>query len=338
MKYGRDANRSSSVSPGANPERPDGGFGARLRALVVGAPGTFDGADVTRAIIWVNVLVFVAQLAMAHSRSALLLIPGRLMVLFGANIAPATLFDHRFETLVTSCFLHFSILHIGFNMIALRQVGPFVERVAGPGRFAMMYLASGIAGSIGSALYWLARHDASDVRLSAGASGAVCGGIGAAMILGARIEGWRGPIAQGMARWLGSVFILGLVVSGVVDNAAHAGGALGGAIIAALWRRGVTQSAGMQRVALVFAAAICVISGLVVVGRDLFDPYITLDSQGRYDRTVADLSARRCGDAHHGLRTLETMPIDIEGTAEDRQLFLLKVRALHIAVDAHCSD
>ena len=54
-----------------------------------------------------------------------------------------------FETLVTSCFLHGSILHLGFNLLVLWQVGPFLERAVGRARFLPLYLGAGISFLIG---------------------------------------------------------------------------------------------------------------------------------------------------------------------------------------------
>src|ERR1700710_195085 len=47
---------------------------------------------------------------------------------------------NQYERLITSAFLHVSILHIAFNMIALYLVGPYLERLLGPARFATLYL------------------------------------------------------------------------------------------------------------------------------------------------------------------------------------------------------
>jgi rhomboid protease GluP len=317
VKYGADAHRSNLVTPETPPR--DAGFAARVRAAL----SAFEGAKVTEVIIAVNVAIFVAQLAIVRNGNALTEMPFATMIAFGANVAPATIFDTRVETLLTSSFLHFSILHIGFNMVALWQVGPFVERSVGPGRFTPMYLVSGIAGSAASALWWLAYHKPTETRISAGASGAICGVIGAAMILGARTQGWRGPLAQGMARWLGTIFILGLVAS--FDNAAHAGGALAGAAIASLWRRGVQTSAAARYASVIASALVCMAAAGVVVARDLTDPYATLDENGRYQRTLEALSARRCDEARHGVdATARLAPHET------------RVETLRDAIERHC--
>src|SRR5262249_50316108 len=145
-------------------------------------------APLTRALIVANVAIFVVQLLVSRSRAGLVAMPEPAMLAFGANYAPFTVGDLRVETLVTSCFLHFSAMHLAFNMYALRQVGPFVERSVGPARFLPMFVVTGIVGSAASALLGWFTHPE---RLSAGASGAICGVIGAAMVLDGRTEGWR---------------------------------------------------------------------------------------------------------------------------------------------------
>ena len=75
--------------------------------------------------------------------------------------------------------------------------------------------------------------------------------IGAMLVLGARTQGWRGPLTRQMAGWLAFLFVLGLAKNlqgGMVqvDNAAHIGGALGGVIIAATWRRGGSTALGSR--------------------------------------------------------------------------------------------
>ena len=80
---------------------------------------------------------------------------------------------------------------------ARRALGLLVLSVR-PVRFFPLFLMTGVVGSAASALVgWTATE-----RLSAGASGAICGVIGAAAVLGYRTQGARGPLTTSMARWL----------------------------------------------------------------------------------------------------------------------------------------
>jgi rhomboid protease GluP len=247
---------------------------------------------ITRALIVANVAVYVVQALYSGSGRALVAMPERAMLAFGANYAPFTIGDHRYENLLTSCFLHFSLLHLGFNMYALRQVGPFIERSVGPARYLPMYLVSGVVGSAASAILgWLSNPE----RLSAGASGAICGVIGAALVIGGRTQGWNGPIVRSMATWLLMTLVFGFSLG--ADNAAHAGGSITGALFAASWRRGYVYSRFAERAIVVAGAAVVALSGLLVLARDLFDPYALLDQEERLGRAADAFSAGKCDEA-----------------------------------------
>ena len=234
------------------------------------------GAAATRALIVVNILVYVGEVAFSRTARAVLSIPGETILTFGGNYAPFVFGEARLETLLTSCFLHWSVLHLAFNMYALRQVGPFVERTVGLARFLPMYLVSGVAGSIASAAWgWVREPD----RLSAGASGAICGVIGTAAVLGVRVQGWRGPIVRAMLFWLGITVALGFFLH--ADNSAHIGGAATGAAFAAVWRRGVVYTRIRQRFVIALCALATIASGAAVTVRYFVDPFAALDLDNR---------------------------------------------------------
>ena len=229
-------------------------------------------APITGALLAANAGVFAAQVSLAgHLRFALGGADARDHTLWnailrwlGGNDSTFTIADTRIETLVTSCFLHGSILHLGFNLLVLWQVGPFLERAVGRARFLPLYLGAGVVGSVFSAI----AGRLFGASLSIGASGAICGLIGAILVLGARTQGWRGPLARQMGGWLAFLFVLGLAKNlqgGMVqvDNAAHVGGALGGVIIAAIWRRGISYSAHAQRLIVSACVGVVLLSGLL---------------------------------------------------------------------------
>lgn len=80
-------------------------------------------------------------------------------------------------TIVTSMFLHGSILHIFFNMLFLFVFGPDIEYLCGHARFAAFYLLAGIAGGVAQ----IAIGPGSHVP-SIGASGAIAGVLGAYIV------------------------------------------------------------------------------------------------------------------------------------------------------------
>jgi len=263
-------------------------------------------APVTRALIALNLAVFAVQLFIAGLGS-LMHLPAHEALAFGASDSLATIGESRWETLVTACFLHDGLLHIGFNMVALWQAGPLVERAVGSARMAPMYLVAGASGNLLSvAEAWFARTS----QVTIGASGAISGVVAAALVVGWRVQGWRGPLTQAMARWLALILAFGLFANmsgGHIANAAHAGGAIAGAAIAATWRRGYRYSP-RATTAILGACTLVVVACIAAVAvRDRTDPFATMSLQERSEFTQEALTEGRCHDAHQGLSAVERL-------------------------------
>ena len=269
----------------------------------VGEPPLYKRAPLTFAIIAVNLAVFAGQVAMGGLRS-LVGMPSWVLLAFGGNSVGATLYEQRYETLLTSCFVHGSLLHIAFNMVALRQIGPFVERTVGASRMAPLYILTGLGGSTGSTFFgWLSQAQ----RLSVGASGAICGLIGAALVVGYRVEGPRSSLMRAMAGWLATILALGLAVSFLInlnghasqsfDNAAHAGGALAGVSIAITWRRGEAPSSAVKTLTLALCTGLLVGTGVRVARFSLSDPFALLTAPDRLALAARWIDAGNCRDA-----------------------------------------
>jgi rhomboid protease GluP len=251
-------------------------------------PSGLTHARVTLVLLVVNALVFVGELAAAHATT----IRPRVLLAFGAMYTPFIVGEGRVETLVTCCFLHVSLMHVAFNLFALREVGPLVEDRVGAARFASMYVVSGIAGSIASTAWDVL---AAQARAGAGASGAICGAIGSAMVLGVRTQGWRSPVMRQMGIWLALTVILGVFVH--ADNVAHLAGAATGAAFAMGWRRGILYSKLRHRLTLGACAAIVLASGAAVAVRAATDPWAALDAGDRIDLAKELLHTGSCADA-----------------------------------------
>jgi rhomboid protease GluP len=266
-----------------------------------------DQAPVTRALLALNIGIFGLEVVLSRSLTAIL--PGVELQL-GASYALATVGEGRWETLVTACFLHGSLLHVGFNMVALWQAGPLVERTVGSARMAPMYLVAGAFGNLLSVAYgWLARGE-SFGTYSVGASGAISGVIAAALVVGWRMQGWRGPVTQAMARWLGFVVVFGLLSNlsgGNIDNAAHVGGALAGGAIAAGWKLRYRYPDVATRA--VLAASVGVLAACIAVlsVREATNPFATMRVQERQEYTMLAVAEGRCRDAHDGLLAVERL-------------------------------
>jgi membrane associated rhomboid family serine protease len=127
--------------------------------------------------------------------------------------------------LVTAIFLHGGLLHIGFNMWVLMDIGPMVEELYGSARYLFLFIFTGICGYLISSFMG---------HLSVGASGGLLGLIG---VLLAATAGRKSIQAQSLRsaliRWLIYLAVLGLVLRGT-DNAAHLGGLASGYLLGRL--------------------------------------------------------------------------------------------------------
>jgi rhomboid protease GluP len=122
----------------------------------------------TQVIFGANVMVFVA---MVIASGPSLDFNGQVMEHFGANIGPYTL-SGQWWRLLTYMFLHGGLMHIGFNMWCLWDLGQLCESLYGRATFAALYLITGIAGGLAS-IAW------NPGVVSVGASGAIFGLAGA---------------------------------------------------------------------------------------------------------------------------------------------------------------
>jgi membrane associated rhomboid family serine protease len=187
------------------------------------------GALVTKAMIVLNVLVFLVNLAQGASLNQ----NGGSWFIKGALFIQGGLDQGEWYRLVTNVFLHANLFHIGMNMFVLWIVGAPVEQAIGRGRFLALYFVSGLAGSAGALLL------SPDV-LTVGASGAIFGVLGAALVL----ESQRNYVLGGQAFGLIAFnLIITFAFSSYISIGAHLGGLAGGAVcMLALSRFGRTHA------------------------------------------------------------------------------------------------
>ena len=148
--------------------------------------------------------------------------------------------------LLTSGFLHYGLVHLGFNMVILFQLGSMLEPALGRVRFTCLYFTALLAGSFGALLL---QPDA----LTAGASGAVYGLMGAA-VLGMRRRGVD-PMQSGLGGLLAINLFLTVVLPGI-SIGGHLGGLAGGAAAGALLFAG--EGAARRRSALALAGCLAI--------------------------------------------------------------------------------
>ncbi len=132
----------------------------------------------------------------------------------------------RWWTVITAIYLHGGLLHIGFNMMWVRQLGPVVEDLYSPMRLFVIFTVAGVTGFIASAYMGAA--------FTLGASGSIFGLLAAAIVYGRRMG--SNMFTQQFLKWAAILFIFGLVFPGV-DNWAHGGGFVGGYATAWLFAR-----------------------------------------------------------------------------------------------------
>jgi membrane associated rhomboid family serine protease len=128
--------------------------------------------------------------------------------------------DGQYYRLVSSGFLHYGIFHLGMNMLLLFQLGQLLEPAIGRVRFALLYFASLLAGSLGALML-------QPNGLTGGASGAVFGLMAAAAI------GLHRRGVNVFKTGIGTILILNLVITFTIPGISvggHLGGAIAGAI------------------------------------------------------------------------------------------------------------
>jgi rhomboid protease GluP len=146
------------------------------------------------------------------------------LIEWGSNKGNLTLHGQWWR-LFTSLFLHGSLLHLAFNMIALWQVGQLVERLFGSLRFVGLYLFAGLCGGIASVM-WNPHVN------SVGASGAIFGIVGGLFAFMRRENSGIPPTVVNNLRGSLVPFLVFNLAAGFLyphtDNAAHIGGLVGG--------------------------------------------------------------------------------------------------------------
>lgn len=172
-------------------------------------------APLTYAILVVNILLFAALEASGGSQNPLVLLR------WGAKFTPAIRAGQPWR-LVTSMFLHAGLLHLAVNSYSLYNLGNAVERLFGTARFALIYFAAGLWGSLASTCM------SDPLVLGVGASGAIFGLAGCIFYFGMRYPNHFRAFA-------GSRFIIIVLInlfigfsSSHIDGYAHMGGLIAG--------------------------------------------------------------------------------------------------------------
>ncbi|KAL0077195.1 hypothetical protein F4703DRAFT_1743042 [Phycomyces blakesleeanus] len=81
----------------------------------------------------------------------------------------------RSITLLTSCFSHQEVMHLGMNMLGLWSFGGILHDYLGREQFLALYLTMGVGANVASHIFSLAFRNSRPLMPSLGASGAIYG-------------------------------------------------------------------------------------------------------------------------------------------------------------------
>jgi membrane associated rhomboid family serine protease len=157
------------------------------------------------------------------------------LVRFGASGAIPVFVLGNWWSVLSATWLHGGLLHILFNMMSLRVIGPLTADVLGPGRTMITYVVAGACGFLLSSFaaeFLPAVPLLTGAGVTVGASASVCGLIGVLLHYG-RSGGGR-LIREQATQWAIMIAIYGVLMRGI-DNLAHLGGFIGGYAMAALF-------------------------------------------------------------------------------------------------------
>lgn len=193
---------------------------------------------ITIGIIAINILVFVWLSFFGMTED------GSYMLEHGAMFVPFVLGNHEYYRLITSIFLHFGFSHLMNNMVMLFFLGSILEEEIGSFKYLLLYFVSGVAGNILSAFMDL---KTGEFVISAGASGAIFGVIGALLIIVAKNHGHLRTLdGRGMVFMVVCSLYHGFTSTGV-DNMAHIGGLVSGILLAfILYRKRQSKSGTVE--------------------------------------------------------------------------------------------
>jgi rhomboid protease GluP len=174
--------------------------------------------------------------------------PEEVLLAYGAKTNYWIQHGHQYWRFVTPIFIHVNLPHVLINMYSLWIIGPWVEKLYGSPKFVVFWVATGVCGVLGSYLtvipgshpgligsFLIKAEDAP----SAGASGALFGLVGVLFVFGIK---YRRELPEGFKRAFGTGLLpvillnlgIGFLARGIIDNAAHLGGLLSGAVLASV--------------------------------------------------------------------------------------------------------
>lgn len=183
---------------------------------------------ITIILVSVNVLIFIWLSLFGMTEDA------AYMLQHGAMYLPLVVEKGEYYRMFTCIFLHFGFQHLMNNMMMLFFLGSILEEELGWWRYGVLYIISGIGGNVLSALY--------DLRtgyyvVSAGASGAIFGIIGALFLIIIKNRGRIGNLSGRGMLFMVACSLYHSFTSTGIDNMAHIGGIITGFLVAVVLYR-----------------------------------------------------------------------------------------------------
>ena len=179
-----------------------------------------------------------------------------LFVFGGSGYIPVFVYG-RWWTFLTAGWLHAGALHILFNMMWIRQLGPDTSEMYGPSRMVIIYTIAGVTGFAASTLSGAFIPLLGGAGFTVGASAPIFGLLGALVLYGRRTG--SSIVGQQAKTWAITLFIFGFIFRGT-DNWAHLGGFAGGYVAAKF-----LDPLHRERVDHMIAALICLaVTGIAV--------------------------------------------------------------------------
>lgn len=209
--------------------------------------------------ILTGIIVLVQLGAMASGANATGSQFGGSQLITDGAISRPSIADGELWRLVTAGFLHAGLLHLMFNAFALYVLGSMLEPAIGRVRFAIIFFVSLLAGSFGALLL-------EPDGLTVGASGAIFGLMGAAVVI-MRNRGIN-PMESGLGLWLGINLLFTFAIPGI-SIGGHLGGLAGGVLAALLMfdlRDRVRMPAFAPQLLAIAIGAVAVIGSIAVSG------------------------------------------------------------------------
>lgn len=205
--------------------------------------------ELLRFLVTANIVLYLTALLIAPGavnfdlNPMVFLSPGSgVLFKLGASGTYPVFAEDRWWTLITANYLHGSLLHLLFNVSALRAVGKINIEIYSSSRLFLIYFLGGVLGMAVSSL--------AGIPLTLGASGAVCALIGSMSY-----DEWRANKGnlkmriKSVGSWVALIVVTGLALPNV-NNWAHAIGFVSGFLLGSLfWRQASLQEIRIFRVA-----------------------------------------------------------------------------------------